>query len=74
MFLNLLIFGKEVVMKVTVNKDICVGSGSCQANCPEIFEVVDGKSQVKADPSTEEQKACARQAVEGCPVGAISAS
>ena len=61
-------------MKVTVNKEICVGSGSCQASCPEIFEVVDGKSQVKTDPSTEEQKACARQAVEGCPVGAISAS
>jgi len=74
MHLNLLIFGKEVVMKVTVNKDICVGSGSCQANCPEIFEVVDGKSRVKAGPSSEEQKACARQAVEGCPVGAISAS
>ena len=35
-------------MKVSVDKDVCVGSGECEATCPAVFEVVDGKSRVKA--------------------------
>jgi len=61
-------------MRVVVDEDVCVGSGNCEATCPEVFEVVDGKSKVKADPVPSEQEGRAREAVDGCPIGAISIS
>jgi ferredoxin len=61
-------------MKVIVDQDVCIGSGNCEATCPNLFKVVDGKSQVKADPVPEGDENCAKEAVDGCPVGAISIS
>jgi ferredoxin len=60
-------------MKAKVDKDTCIGSGNCEAACPKIFKVVDGKSTVQMDPVPEEEENCVREAVEGCPSGAISA-
>jgi len=60
-------------MKAKVDKDACIGSGNCEATCPKIFKVVDGKSTVQMDPVPEEEENCVREAVEGCPSGAISA-
>jgi len=59
-------------MKVKVNEDVCVGSGNCEATCPKIFKVIDGISRVQVDTVPKEEEECARQAVNGCPVGAIS--
>lgn len=59
-------------MKVKVDEDVCVGSGNCEATCPGIFKVVDGKSQVQVDTVPEDEEDCAREAESGCPVGAIS--
>jgi ferredoxin len=61
-------------MKAKVDKDTCIGSGNCEATCPKIFKVVDGKSTVQMNPVPEEEEKCVREAVEGCPVGAISAN
>jgi ferredoxin len=58
-------------MRVLVDKDVCVGSGQCEATCPAVFEVVDGKSRVKADPVPQEEEKRARDAVDGCPTSAI---
>jgi ferredoxin len=60
-------------MKAKVDKDTCIGSGNCEATCPKIFKVVDGKSMVQMDPVPKEEEGCVREAVEGCPSGAISA-
>jgi len=60
-------------MKAKVDKDTCIGSGNCEATCPKIFKVVGGKSTVQMDTVPEEEEDCVRDAVEGCPVGAISA-
>ena len=59
-------------MKALVNEDLCIGSGNCEDTCPSVFKVVDGISRVQVDvvPANEEKKA--RQAVDGCPAGAIS--
>ena len=59
-------------MKVKVDPNLCVGSGNCEAECPNIFKVVDGISQVQVDTVPQEEESCAQEAVDGCPVGAIS--
>lgn len=53
----------------TVNKKKCIGCGACVATCPEVFELDDdGKAQVKLD----KKLSCVNEAIEDCPVGAIS--
>ena len=52
---------------VKVNKDLCIGCGACVAVCPQAFELVKGKASVKSD-----KPKCIKDAVEACPVGAIS--
>lgn len=61
-------------MKVSVDQDTCIGSGNCETTCPEVFEVRDGKSHVKVDSVPENLEDKALEAVDGCPVQAISAS
>jgi len=56
----------------TVDKDLCVGCGLCSQVCPDVFEMTaDGKADVidGADMSA----ACIQDAVDQCPVTAISA-
>jgi ferredoxin len=59
-------------MRVKVDQEMCIGSGNCEATCPKVFKVVDGKSQVQADPVPEAEEDRAGEAISGCPVGAIS--
>lgn len=53
-----------------VNKEVCIGCGTCISACPDCFEFDDdGKSQVKPDGICEcDQK----EIVDDCPVRAIS--
>ena len=54
---------------VKVDKEKCIGCGACAAICPDVFEIgPDGKSNVKEDKDVD----CVDQAVQSCPVGAIS--
>jgi len=59
-------------MHFTVDQELCIGCGACEGSCPEVFEILDGKSNVTVDPVPDE--ACALSAENGCPVGAISHS
>jgi ferredoxin len=61
-------------MRVKVDPDICVGSGNCEASCPNVFKVLDGVSQVQVETVPEEEEDCVRGTVDQCPVGAISTS
>ena len=54
----------------SVDKEKCIGCGSCEATCPEVFELKDGKAQVK--PGADTSKSCVKEAIEACPVDAIS--
>ncbi len=58
-------------MKVVVDEDKCVGTGSCEQSCPKVFKVVAGISKVLVEVVPKEEEARAREAVEGCPMGAI---
>lgn len=53
---------------VKVDKDTCIGCGLCESLCPEVFELIEGKSNVKDSKSKAK---CVKEAVESCPVGAI---
>jgi ferredoxin len=52
-----------------VNKEKCVGCGLCTNICSEVFALdKDGKAFVKA----QKDLPCVKEAIESCPVEAIS--
>ena len=54
-----------------VNKEICIGCGLCTTICGNTFELGnDGKAGVKNPKGDAEEKI--REAIDSCPVGAIS--
>ena len=56
-------------MKVSIDKNKCIGCGVCVAVCPDVFELgEDGKSRVKVK---ETDKKCVKEAKESCPTQAI---
>ncbi len=57
-------------MKPVVN-DSCIGCGSCEAACPEVFKVDNGKAQV-LDADYEANKAKIDEAIAACPTQAIT--
>lgn len=58
--------------KIEVNKQKCLGCGMCVNLCPEVFELKNGKSRIKEKADFKKHKDCIKQAVENCPLGAIS--
>ena len=66
-------------MKIILEKEKCIGCGSCVAVCSELFELEeDGKSHLKgskSDPKKEELEiedlGCVKEAADVCPVQAI---
>lgn len=59
-------------MNVTVDQYLCIGCGACVALCPKVFRLgEDGKSGV-CQTVTEETLSQVQEAVDSCPVTAIS--
>lgn len=58
--------------KPVVNADLCTGCGTCEAICPDVFEVgADGIAVVKADADCD-NVGCCQEAIDSCPEEAIS--
>lgn len=60
-------------MKAKVNKDICIGCGACTSIAEEVFEMDDdGLAVCVKNEVPEDKKEDTIDAMESCPVGAIS--
>lgn len=60
-------------MKVVVDRDRCVGSGTCEALAPDVFEVDDdGVLTVLREEPADGEEADVRDAVTACPTRALS--
>jgi ferredoxin len=58
-------------MALKVDTDLCTGCGLCAQICPEVFEMGDdGYSHVIKGAA--ETLPCVEEAIDQCPVGAIS--
>jgi len=59
--------------KVTLDKDLCISCGVCNAICPEVFDWDDdGKMKTLVDEVPEGLEDAALEAEAACPTGAIS--
>jgi ferredoxin len=58
--------------KPKVNEDLCIGCGTCEALCPKVFKVEDGKSHVISEDCGPDCNC--EEVVSSCPVNAISIS
>lgn len=58
-------------MKVTVDKDKCIGCGTCVALAPKSFKLGDDGKSVVLEPVGDDE-ATLKNAVESCPTFAIS--
>ncbi|MFH0969631.1 MAG: ferredoxin [Patescibacteria group bacterium] len=55
--------------KPKVDEDTCIGCGTCESTCPDVFKVENGKSKVIADECGE----CnCEEVINSCPVSAVS--
>lgn len=60
-------------MKAQVDQEMCIGCGMCAATAADVFEVNDeGKAVVIAE-TTDANKDAVQEAIDGCPVSAITA-
>ena len=58
-------------MKIKIDKQKCLGCGICIKLCPEVFELKDGKSEIKEEVDLEKNKDCIKEVIDSCPVTAI---
>lgn len=59
-------------MKMTVDKNTCIGCGACVASCDKVFGFDDNCADVIVDEIPAELVNDATEALESCPVNAIS--
>ena len=56
-------------MSIKIDKELCIGCGTCAAICPNAFKM---SGDNKAEVVGQEENECAKNAAESCPVQAIS--
>ena len=55
--------------KPKVDKELCIGCGTCESLCPNVFKMEDGKSSVIAEDCGD----CnCQEVIDSCPASAIS--
>ncbi len=59
-------------MRAVVDKDTCISCGLCVSTEPGVFEMDDDGKAVAVADTTEENKDSVQEAIDGCPVDAIS--
>ncbi|HOQ15756.1 MAG TPA: ferredoxin [Defluviitaleaceae bacterium] len=60
-------------MIAKIDRDGCIGCGTCPDVCPEVFRMADdGLAEVYVDEVPEDAKEAAIEAQEACPVSVIT--
>ena len=59
-------------MKAIVDADLCTGCGLCVETCPQVFQMEDDLAVVIGDEVPPDAEETCRQAVDECPVEAIT--
>jgi ferredoxin len=54
--------------KISIDGDKCIGCGTCVMLCPEIFEMIGNKANVKSRKSSS----CAKESADNCQANAIT--
>jgi ferredoxin len=60
-----------VAQKVYIDEDTCIGCGTCEEICPEVFQLneeIDKSEVIKPEGGPED---LIQEAIESCPVEAI---
>ena len=60
-------------MKVTIDKEECIGCGLCATICEDVFEMADDKATVTVDLVPADLETDVQDAVDSCPVSVIFA-
>lgn len=64
---------RKVIMRTTVDPDLCIGCGICEGIVPEVFSLLNEPyAEVQLDPVPEEFYEAVREAAEECPETAIA--
>lgn len=58
-------------MRITIDRDRCMGSGSCGFYAPATFDLDDALKAVVVDPAGDSEERI-RMAAESCPTNAIT--
>lgn len=58
-------------MYVTIAEGACVGCGSCEALCPEVFQMTDRGTAEAISEVTEATLADVKEAINMCPMDCI---
>jgi len=60
-------------MKISIDKNLCIGCGTCVAIAPKTFKLgADGKAEA-IEPAGDEEKTI-KEAIDSCPVSAIKST
>lgn len=59
-------------MKATVDQDVCIGCGMCTGIAPNHFQMNDAGKAEAFQEAADAEKDQVQQAIDSCPVGAIS--
>ena len=56
---------------VKINKEKCIGCGSCEATCPSVFEIKDDMKAYVKKGQENSKLPCVKEAIDICAVDAI---
>ena len=62
------------MMKIKLEKELCVGCGLCEENVPELFSTGDYTADLKSEDVPERLEKAVLETIEDCPTDAISIS
>lgn len=60
------------MFKIEIDKSLCIGCGTCETSCPDIFEIKDnGKAYIK-EKGLQKTKCNLKEVAANCPAQAIT--